>query len=310
MEGIYINNKNSAAPTASADGSRLALLARRADLEVMVQTLLENAVVWITPAEDRDTMEFFYVLSGSLVLLPDTEATELSAGDSFYAEGLSEEVLIRVREPSHLLYITNRPLFDEVLGFQGDLEELMHRVDDKDNYTYRHSRNVLNYSLLLFRKLNPKSPITDLTTAALFHDVGKCLLPDEILKKPGRLTPTEYQQIMKHPVNSARLIRARFGERIAVISRSHHERMDGSGYPFGLEGDEIPLEARIIAVADSFDAMTSRRVYRDTCKSFREAANELCSQTNLYDPAVTAALRELVLSGEIAPSKGESNENG
>lgn len=309
IEGFFLNKGNNV-PSASTGDSMLALLARRADMEIMVQTLLDNAVVWITPAQDRNTMEFFYVLSGSLDLMDGTEPTLLTAGDSFYADGLADEVLLRVKEAAKILYITNKPLFDEVLGFQGNLEELMRQVDDKDNYTYQHSRNVLDYSLLLYQKLQPKGMINDLSTAALFHDVGKCLLPDEILKKPGKLTASEFQQIMKHPGNSARLLQQRFGTRIAEISRSHHERMDGSGYPFGLSGEDIPLEGRIIAVADSFDAMTSKRVYKDSAMSFEDAAAELCSLTNQYDPAVTAALKELVDSGELKKSGGGSNDKG
>ena len=298
IEGFFLN-KGKGETSASAGDSMLTLLARREEMEIMVQTLLDDAVVWITPAEDSNTMEFFYVLSGALDLMDGTEPIELVPGDSFYADHLAEEVLLRVKKPSRLLYITNRPLFDEVLGFQGKLEELMQAVDDKDNYTYQHSRNVLDYSLLLFQKLKPKGKINDLSTAALFHDVGKCLVPDEILKKPGKLTPSEFQQIKKHPANSASLLQQRFGQRIAQISGSHHERLDGSGYPFGLSGDQITLEGRIIAVADSFDAMTSKRVYKDSAMSFIDAAKELCSLPNQYDPTVTAALLELVESGEL-----------
>lgn len=298
MEGFYINKDGS---TLSADtgNSKLSLLASCSDLEVMTQMIYPDSVVWITPASDKTTIEFFYVLSGSIILMPDSDSIELQQGDSFYADGLLDDVLIKVNEPSKLLYITNKPLFDEVLSFQGDLESLMRRVDEKDNYTYQHSRNVMDYSLLLFRKLCPNEPYHDITTAALFHDVGKCLVPDDILKKPGKLTDSEFRQMMKHPVNSGRLLINQFGEKIAEVARSHHERMDGSGYPFGLSGEEIPFESRIIAVADSFDAMTSRRIYRDYVKSFEEAADELYELEDLYDRKVSEALLELVRSGEI-----------
>lgn len=312
MEGFFIN-KQSAGQTAlssSLPDSKLALLGRGPGIEVMRQTIRPDAIVWITPAEDKETMEFFYIMSGSLTLMPDTEAIRLSAGDSFYTLGLGDDVLIKVHEDTQLLYVTNRPLFEDALSFQGDLESLMRRVDDKDNYTYEHSRNVMSYSLLLFRKLCPGVPYNDVTTAALFHDVGKCLLPDEILKKPGKLTFNEFRQIMKHAIYSARLLQNRFGERVAEIARSHHERLDGSGYPFGLSGDEISLEGRIIAVADSFDAMTSKRVYRDHEKSYLEAAEELCSLPNLYDARVTAALRDMVISGELERIKEEQKHEG
>lgn len=308
MEGFFINRAGNALTAPSGD-VKLALLGRRSDLEVMMQSLNEGAVVWIVPAEDSETMEFFYILEGVLTLTVNHEEIRLSAGDSFYADALADEVLLHVEKSSRLLYITNRPLFDEALSFQGDLEELMKRVDEKDKYTYRHSRNVMDYSLMIARRIDPKRSINDLSTAALFHDVGKCLVPDEILKKPGRLTDAEFRQMMKHPVNSGRLLRNRFGEHIAEIARSHHERLDGSGYPFGLSGKEIPWEARIIAVADSFDAMTSLRVYRRGCKNVLEAAEELCSLPKLYDRDAAAALLALVRDGEIKDLFGGQNED-
>lgn len=307
MEGFFINRYGDDLSACSPD-SKLALLGRGENLEVMRQTIYPDSVVWITPDSDKGTMEFFYIISGSLALMPDHETIELSAGDSFYANGLSDDVLIKAHEITQLLYITNRPLFEDVLSFQGDLKSLMRRVDDKDNYTYEHSRHVMDYSLLLFQKLCPNQPFNDITTAALFHDVGKCLLPDEILKKPGRLTTAEFRQVMKHPTYSARLLQNSFGPRVAEIARSHHERLDGSGYPFGLSGNEISLEGRIIAVADSFDAMTSNRVYRNSVKSFLEAADELCNMPFHYDSDVTAALRAMVLSGEISAAKEAGDE--
>ncbi|HWS41799.1 MAG TPA: HD domain-containing phosphohydrolase [Pseudoflavonifractor sp.] len=303
MEGLFINGDGSQL-SLGLEQAHLTLLAKRQDMEVMVQMLYAHATVWIVPAEDEDTMEFFYVLSGHVDLMLESTPITIPTGGCFHVDGLKREVYLQTNEDTKLLYVTNKPLFDNVFGYQGNLNELMTKVDEKDNYTYSHSHNVMEYSVMLMRRLFPdQQRMDDLINAALFHDVGKCYVPDEILKKPGRLTPGEFRVIMKHPLDSARLLTPKFGKRVAEIARSHHERLDGSGYPFGLSGDDIPLEGRIIAVADSFDAMTTKRVYTAAPRSFSDAAEEIYSLPKLYDQKITALLRALVSSGELAPKE-------
>ncbi len=306
MEGVFINQKNHASVNVSAGDSYLNLLAKRQDLEIMVQTLRASATVWITPAEDRDTLEFFYILSGGIVLcLKDEPEAQLQIGECFYVEGLTSDLHLKMLQDTKLLYITNRPMFDYVFGYQGDLNDLLHQIDTKDNYTYKHCCNVMNYSKLLMCKLEKdEAKIHDIVTAALFHDVGKCFIPDEILQKPTRLTNEEFRKIMKHPLYGARLLEQKFSRNIADIVKAHHERLDGSGYPYGLSGEEISLEGRIIAIADAFDAMTTKRPYNEE-KSYVSAAEELCNMQKQYDHTICLLLKELVLSGEI-PLKGEN----
>lgn len=299
MDGIYI--KDGSDISIGVENTQLSLLAKHPELEVMRQTVMPDATVWIEPADDRDTIEFFYVLSGRLELVLEDGIREVKTGGCFYADGLEKEVYLRTDCRTELLYVTNKPLFDDVFGYQGNLNELMRLVNSKDNYTYNHCCRVMEYSVCLCRHLSgEKLDADDLVTAALFHDVGKCFIPDEVLGKPGALSETEFRQIMKHPIDSARLLTPKFGKKVAEISRGHHERLDGSGYPYGLSGDEICTESRIIAVADSFDAMTSYRCYRPTIKSFLEAAEELVSMPRQYDGRIARLLLELVKTGEIA----------
>ena len=307
MEGLYICNARQDELSLDGKDARLSLLARRPDLEVMRQILRPNAVVWISPADDRETMEFFFVLSGSVDLMLDEGAMPIGAGGSFYVDGLTRDVHIRTEKGATLLYITNKPMFDLVYGYQGNLRDLIRQVDEKDHYTFQHCHNVMHYALALTRALAPEGvTLDDIVTAALFHDVGKCFIPDEILKKTGRLTPAEYEQMKEHAADSARLIEPNFGKQIAVVARHHHERLDGSGYPDGLAGESIPLASRIIAVADSFDAMTSERPYNHHPKSFLTAADELAGLPALYDARVCAALRALVESGEMERVRDEA----
>ena len=144
------------------------------------------------------------------------------------------------------------------------LENMADAVDLRDQYTGGHSRRVTQYAATILRELRLHGPEVDLVeTAARVHDIGKIGVSDAILNKPGPLTPEERAEMEAHPVRGADLLKRHgdFARGVAIV-RHHHEAWDGKGYPDGLKGTEIPFGARVIAVADSFDAMTSDRPYR------------------------------------------------
>jgi HD-GYP domain-containing protein (c-di-GMP phosphodiesterase class II) len=151
----------------------------------------------------------------------------------------------------------------DIKGFSM-LDALVVSVDNKDRYTRRHSEEVMTYSLMIARQLGmSESAQRTLAVASLLHDIGKIGVPDAILRKPGPLTPEEYEAVKHHPEMGAILVSAVPGlESTLDAVRHHHERWDGGGYPFGLAGEAIPLQARLMAVADAFSAMTSNRPYR------------------------------------------------
>lgn len=298
MHGLHIHQQ-----PAEAD-EQICLLARTPGVEIIRQTIQRGATVWLSPSEKAGTFEFFFVLSGKLRLLLKDVPRILRAGDSFSLYDIAENISIESLQDATLLYVSNKPQFDGMADYQGNLNELMRLVDEKDHYTYRHSRNVMSYTVALARKMATGQRETDeLVSASLFHDVGKFFIPDAILNKPGRLTDKEYEIVKQHPLDSARLLEPKFGQRVAEIARSHHERLDGSGYPLHLKGEQISPEGRIIAVADCFDTMTSRRVYTRQPKTFEEAAEELASRPDLYDADVCRALTELVAAGELIPAE-------
>lgn len=144
------------------------------------------------------------------------------------------------------------------------VQTLRYTVEAKDSYTRGHSDRVSEYSVLIGEKLGlPAEQIKTLRIGGLFHDIGKIGIPDSILLKPAKLTDEEYSQIKNHPSIGAHiLVSAAIFQDIIPIVKHHHERYDGNGYPSKLKGEEIPYLARIAAVADTFDAMTSRRSYR------------------------------------------------
>ena len=144
------------------------------------------------------------------------------------------------------------------------MQTLSTTIEAKDEYTRGHSYRVAEYSALIARELNwDEDDIRNLKNAAYLHDIGKIGIPDNILNKPVKLTDEELGVIKEHTVIGAEILKnITLIDHVKEAARSHHERYDGRGYPDGLKGEEIPLYARIIAVADSFDAMKSRRIYR------------------------------------------------
>ncbi len=175
-----------------------------------------------------------------------------------------------------------------ILNLHDALRALVKALEAKDPYTKEHSERVTEYALLLAQEmgLSPEE-IESLRFAGHLHDVGKVGIADAILLKPGRLTPQEYEIIKQHPVIGAEIVgHISLLQEEARIIRYHHERFDGKGYPEGLKGEEIPLLARILAVADAYDAMTSRRPYRPSLSPERAYKEILrCSGTQ-FDPEV------------------------
>lgn len=166
------------------------------------------------------------------------------------------------------------------------IQNFLDRLYRKDPYTFQHSFRVAKYSQWLAEHISLSgAERADLYKAALLHDIGKIFTPDLVLKKPGPLTAQEFAIIKQHPIDSAKLC-SQVPElnHLLVAIRCHHERYDGRGYPDGLRGEEIPLYARIIFIADTYDAMTSSRVYRkklDLEKTYQEIID--CSGTQ-FDP--------------------------
>ena len=161
-------------------------------------------------------------------------------------------------------------------------------LDARDKYTSGHSQRVSNIALMISRKLDiTREYIDKLVLAGLVHDIGKMGIKESVLTKRDKLTDEEYAHISAHSVIGESILRMVIDDReILQIVRNHHERYDGSGYPDGLSGEDIPLGARILAVADTYDAMTSDRPYRKAL-SRETALAELKEQSGIQlDPAV------------------------
>ena len=146
--------------------------------------------------------------------------------------------------------------------------------------------------------------LLQLTVAGLLHDVGKMLIPETILNKPGKLTYQEFIIMQKHTIYGYEILKETIGvtHRQALVALQHHERMDGSGYPMGIKGDKIDLFSRIVAVADVFHAMTSRRVYQDQFPFYKVVSEIERSMFDSLDPAISIVFIEKIMSALIGSS--------
>jgi len=180
------------------------------------------------------------------------------------------------------------------------MTSLQNAMEEKDFYTAGHTMRVTEYSLMLGRAMGlSESEIVVLRRAAQFHDIGKLVIDLSCIQKPGKLTEEEWLLIRKHPTVGANIIKPLgFMEREQFIIRHHHERFDGKGYPAGLAGNELDDLTKIITVVDSYDAMTSRRNYREN-KTMEEAVEELirCSGSQ-FDPEIVNIFAKAIVNSK------------
>lgn len=165
---------------------------------------------------------------------------------------------------------------------------ILKALDAKDNYTYGHSMRVCYYSMVLGEQLGfSEEQLYELQLVALFHDIGKIGTPDAVLNKPTRLSDEEFKIIQEHPSKSFEILQGfEVFNNVAINVKHHHERYDGRGYPDSLKGEAIPQLSRIILIADTFDAMTSSRIYRKAL-NHETAFNELIEFSgSQFDPGM------------------------
>ena len=224
------------------------------------------------------------------------EISELAENFNKMASDI-EEYIEKLKEAAE----ENRELFI------GSIRMLAAAIDEKDPYTRGHSGRVAKYSMIIARELGLSNEELDkLRVAALLHDVGKIGVEDRVLKKPGSLTKEEFDLMKQHTVKGANIMRpvSQLKEMLPGIEL-HHEHMDGRGYPYGLQGNQIPLMARIIGVADTLDAMTTNRPYQ-SAMDIDFALNRIKSLTgSKFDAVVVNALDSAINSGKLRLSAVE-----
>lgn len=263
-------------------------------------TVRPERSVWVryTSVQGIDVVEKYTVVLGELEVEYKDKTFMLQEGDtidaseypdllSFYSQ-VGTEILIEMTES---IYESN---FRDTEIVQRDAEA----IEKVDGYTFQHCSRIKDYSIEFWKKLDqPIERSRMLIWGAYFHDIGKLAVPLEILNKKDKLTPTEWEIMKSHTTKGAEMIRNHeltWLRDSAFIVEEHHERYDGKGYPKGLKGKEISLEAAIVSVVDSFDAMTTNRVYREAL-SIDEAIQEIIrGRGTQFHPEVVDAFLNLL----------------
>ncbi len=231
---------------------------------------------------------------GTITVANRTDGGEFDASDLEFLSTVASQASVALK---------NARLYEErQRNYLHTVQALVSAVEARDRYTRGHSERVTRLSLSIAARLALSTdPLRDLEHAGILHDIGKIGIEDALLRKPGRLTPMEMARIQEHPEIGMRILEpVPFLERVRAIVGQHHERYDGRGYPRGLAGEEILLEARILAVADSFDAMTSDRPYRPALTVADALAEVERNAGSQFDPDVARAFLDQVQTEGLA----------
>ena len=296
MTHFFIGHNLQGIEKVSQDSGELTLLAKGGGTEVMMQRIHQDRTFSIYPSDDDNkVMEFFFVLDGYINTQVNGEVKSIEKGNYFYVYDLQEVLTFKTKTEATLLYISSQPLFHLLSNQLKEMTKIVEQVEEKDCYTRNHGSRVQVYTIKIAEKLRlSPEKIDDLAWAGILHDIGKINIPDEVLNKPGRLAPEEFEMIKNHPAEGKRMIEGTLLEYLSDIIAQHHERLDGSGYPYGLKADKILLGAKIIAVADVFDAMTTDRPYKKGMDHL-SAIIELKGLTGIhFDPEIVKALEEIL----------------
>ncbi|MCL6602043.1 MAG: HD domain-containing protein [Paenibacillus sp.] len=303
MKGLNLGKDGDSIEREQQGSSNFSLLARGDGSEVILQTIEKGKVFYVYPSEDAETLEFFYILEGECTSSINENNIILKQDDYFYLQQLQDSVFFNVLSDIRMLWYTTKPAFHLISSVISKLASVVKKVEEKDNYTYQHSGRVQKYCLQLAIMLKfSKERLEDMYYSAAFHDVGKINIPEHILNKPGRLTEEEFDIVKRHSYDGYVLVKDLYYNNISRIILQHHERLDGSGYPYGLKEDEIMLEAKIIGIVDTFDAMTSDRPYRKGLDATIAMA-ELRRLSGIHYDAHLVDLfeRALILDGILKP---------
>lgn len=244
-------------------------------------------VIFLT-ADRQETTEVECLRMGAFDFIPKPIVPEVllsRIGKALKLNSFQQELQTRLDEKTREL---------ERLTVQS-IQAISDIIDARDTYTKGHSMRVAEYARLIARCLGWAEPeIEGLYQAAMLHDVGKIGVPDRILLKQGRLDAEEMVLMRDHTVIGHRILKDITGlENVAIGARYHHERYDGSGYPDGLAGEQIPAIARVIGLADAFDAMTSDRVYRKSLPGEKIRQEIVAGRGGQFDPEVADAFMDL-----------------
>ncbi|SOC41428.1 HD-GYP domain-containing protein [Ureibacillus acetophenoni] len=289
----------------STDGMDVALLSSYDGTEIIHHRLRAESSWAIGPSEGWTGSEFIFLLAGEMSVKVKDNIRILKAGDSLNASLLTHDCFFQANEETEFLYVTSQPVFYHYSNVLQGMRELAIQVEEKDGYTADHCKRILQLSMTIGERMKLNSTeLYQLNLGSFLHDIGKVKVPENVLNKPGKLTSEEWEVMKMHPTYGKEVLEeANFPFlEVAAIVEQHHERFNGTGYPKGLQGEEISVAAAIVSVVDSFDAMTTDRVYRKALTHEEATAEILKGRGTLYHPEVVdhfIAILSDVKGGEI-----------
>ena len=276
--------------------TRIEQLVQHGSLEITRHWIAADKHFFLNAADEWAGFEFIYVLSGNLTLESDERKVALTPGDYLHHKGLSERAFFRVNTDVELLMVSSPPSFHLIREESQGVMSLARSVEEKDEITAGHCDRLERLAIATGERLGLTGQrLIDLSYGAYLHDIGKVKVPDSILNKTGSLTDAELQEMRRHTTYGGEMVAdLKFLSSAAKIMVSHHENYDGSGYPEGWSGSEIPIEARIVRVVDTYDAITSVRPYQRALAK-EEAIHELeKGMGKQFDPKVVQAFLEVI----------------
>ncbi|RKP51504.1 HD-GYP domain-containing protein [Cohnella endophytica] len=262
---IQVHSSHTNLESVSLKGLTISLLSSGDGTEIIHHKLEQGGRWALAPEEGWLALEYVYIISGELIWKTEEGDTSIKAGDSISAYMITELALFVAATDTEFLYVVSRPYFHNYSNWTQELMDLAVKIEEKDGYTSDHCERIKKLAMMVGEELKLSAyDMFILNQSAFYHDIGKTRVPEEILNKPGKLTQEEYEVMKLHTTHGKELLYERGLPDLRVVGdivEQHHERYDGKGYPAGRQGNEISILASIIAVVDSFDAMTVDRVY-------------------------------------------------
>jgi HD-GYP domain-containing protein (c-di-GMP phosphodiesterase class II) len=291
--GITLFRSGEGLEQVSLKGLELRLLASGDGTELILHRLSKGSHWGLTPADGWNAMEGLFLLSGLLRWTHPNESRILKPGDFLSATPVLKEAVFVAESDVEFLYCSSQPVFHHYSNHIRELMSLAVDIEQKDGYTADHCHRIMRLSMMLGEAMGLASTeLAELNYGSFLHDIGKIKVPDAILGKPGKLTNEEWIVMRLHPSYGREMLHATGLPSLrssAIIVEQHHERIDGTGYPHGLKGKAISLPSAIVAVVDSYDALTTNRVYRPGIPK-EEALDEIDRSKHQYHPDVIDAL--------------------
>lgn len=263
--------------------------------QAVFYSLTIGETITISP-EPYEYSIFVYLLDGNMLLHTKGYEEELHNNNSVLLSDIDKTYILEALSFTRIIIMTSTDL--QVEDDAEDYLKILKKVEEKDRGTWGHGRRVGKIAMKIAQEYDESYDLIALGKAATLHDIGKINTPVEILLKPGKLTEEEFAVIKKHPLDTYEILKKSYAEDLAVSALQHHEKLDGSGYPYGLKGDEICLNARIIAIADVFDAMTSERSYHKPAEA-DFALRYLELHPEAFDIRFVKILRKLLEEGSL-----------